>query len=507
MGFVKTAQPCPCGKSSDAYAINHDGSGKCFSCDKFFPSKGSSMEVASYDDIKQTFRGISPATFKKYGVTYGLGEDGKPVTVNFPYGNGHTKIRFLADKQFKTAGEIERNTGYLFGMDKFPKNSSKAITITEGEFDAMAAFEIFGGRYPVVSVSSAGAAYKDISQDIDYLNTYDKIYLCFDSDEPGQKALQKVAGLFDFNKVYHVKMDQFKDANDYLRNHKKDDFIKEWWAAKRFLPEGVISSYSEFDEIIDAASDVESVSYPFETLNDMTYGIRTGEVVLLTALEGVGKTEIVRSIEHHLLKTTENSIGVIHLEESKSRILKGFAGYELKVPAHLPDTTVSNEDIKKALRQATGSDERLHIYTHFGSDDPDIILNTIRFMVGPCKCKYVFLDHITMAVTGLEEQDERRVLDYLSTQLATMAEDLDFALILVSHVNDEGKTRGSRNISKVASTWIHLDRDITSDSLQVRNTTDLTIRKNRFAGQTGPAGSLLFDAGTFMLEEQMDLPH
>jgi hypothetical protein len=68
---------------------------------------------------------------------------------------------------------------------------------------------------------------------------------------------------------------------------------------------------------------------------------------------------------------------------------------------------------------------------------------------------------------------------------------------MVSHVNDEGLTRGSRNISKTAATWVHLDRDVKAGS----NVTRLNLNKNRFGAKTGPAGELLFDPSTFMITE------
>src|SRR5690606_15513952 len=158
-------------------------------------------------------------------------------------------------------------------------------------------------------------------------------------------------------------------------------------------------------------------------------------------------------------------------------------------PIHLPDYAVPKEEIKETLRKVAKRDDRIHIYSHFGSDDPDVILSTIRFMAGSCNCKYIFLDHITMVVTGLAGEDERRALDYISTRLAMMVEELDFTMFLISHVNDEGQTRGSRNIGKVADLRIDLNRDIKAESEEIRNTTYLTISKNRFAGKTGPAGT------------------
>jgi twinkle protein len=219
------------------------------------------------------------------------------------------------------------------------------------------------------------------------------------------------------------------------------------------------------------------------------------------ALEGVGKTEIVGAMEYHVLKETDVNVGIIHLEEGEKRAIQRLAGYELAVPAHLPESELAKEDVLRAYEAACKRDSRVHLYSHFGSDDPDVILDTVRFMASVCGCKIIFLDHITMVVTGHETDDERRKLDYISTRLAMMAKELNFSLVLVSHVNDDGKTRGSRNISKVAHAHLHLDRDIEAAVMSDRNTTALTIRKNRFAGHTGPAGFLHFDPKTYKIQE------
>jgi twinkle protein len=499
--LINPHQPCPDCGSSDALS-EYDDHTYCFSCTAYH---GRETRILDNNWTYQyvPLRGITAETMKFFDAKCKVVGD-EPKELDFKYGNGRTKTRILP-KKFTFSGELNSDTGFLYGRDKFSLGCAKAVTVVEGELDALSVFQMLGSKYPVVSVSSSSSARSDCTRDFDFLNSFEHIYLAFDSDEPGQKAKHAVASLFDFNKVYDVKLD-LKDPNEYLQSGKVKEFVSAWWAAKRFLPEGVVSSFSEIDNIIDTDEKKESVPYPFPKLNEQTYGIRTGEVILLKAQEGIGKTEIIRAIEYHLLKTTDANIGILHLEEDKGRTLKGLAGYELETPVHLPDSQVSKDDIKKALRSALKRDERVHIYTHFGSDDPDVILNTIRFMAGPCGCKYIFLDHITMVVTGLLGDDERRALDYISTRLAMMVKELDFCLFMISHVNDEGQTRGSRNIGKVAHLTVSLDRNLLSDIADVRNTTVLTVEKNRFASQTGPSSRLKFNPDTFMIAEEVMLP-
>lgn len=508
--FVVVHQPCPLCGSTDAAAFHEDGSGFCFSCNKTInnspPKREDMTDTKVLQKVLKPFRSISPATYDFYGVRQAV-EEGKDPYLVFTRPDNGVLNRNMSKKEFWFTGERDETKNPLFGSDRFGPGSAKAITISEGYLDALSTFEMLGSKYPSVAVQSASSAKAEAAKAFEYLNSFEKIYLAFDGDAPGKEAAKKVAMLFDFNKVNVLDLSDLKDPNGYHMEGKAREFEKLWWNAKRFLPEGILSSFGDFDKVIDDDSEKPSVAYPWQTLQAMTYGIRTGEMVLLTAQEGIGKTEFFRALEYHLLKTTDANIGFLHLEDGKARTLKGLAGYELKRPVHLPEFAVSKEELKANVRKAATRDERIHIYSHFGSDDPDDLLGTIRFLAGACECKYIFLDHITLVVSGLQGEDERKALDYISTRLAMMVEELDFTLFIISHVNDEGQTRGSRNIGKVADLRIDLHRDILSEIEAERNKTYLTISKNRFAGKTGRASCLVFNPETYMISEaDNDIP-
>lgn len=483
-----------CG-SSDAKCIYEDGHGYCFSCNDYFPAEDTLDDIFTYEFLP--WRNVSKSTMTKYNVKTKINNEGKPVSIGFEYPNGSYKVRQLDKKAFHTVGN--RDKCGLFGRNVFSAGNGKYITITEGEIDALSLHQVLGT--PVVSVQSASSARSDCALERSYLNSFDRIYLCFDGDEAGRRATQEVARLFDFNRVYEIKMVRHKDANAYLVAGDVEELRGLWHNAKRYLPSWVISSNQEFEKILNEV-DPKGVPYPFPTLTYMTYGIRTGESVLLTAKTGVGKTELMHHILHQVLKETDDNVGAIFLEEPKKRLLQSLAGLEIGKPVHLPDCISQPGEVYGALTKLVRRDDRLHVYSHFGSDDPEVLLDTIRFLVSARDVRYIFLDHISMAVSGLGGEDERRALDYLCTRLEMMVKELDFALIFVSHVNDFNQTRGSRYIAMVADIQIHAERDYTNPDRLIANTTTLTITKpSRFSGRAGPAGTLFFNSDTHTLSE------
>lgn len=506
---VVEKKQCPeCAKhgrdtAGDNLAVYDDGHTHCFAC-----SYHTGGDDGSSVDSQHTFqylshRGIDQSIFRKYAAKTRVDGDGRPIAIEYPERNGSFHVRNLLKEGPKTYHKGEYKAG-CFGIDRFIPGSHRHVVITEGYEDALSLQMVL--RCPCVSVHSSGSAVADCIADRPALNAYDRIYLAFDGDEQGRDAAAAVAKLFDYSKVYQIKFPggNRKDANDFVQHGEYDAVTALFDNAKKFLPDNIQSELQVFRNILFEAPK-SGVSYGIPTLDFMTYGIRTGESVLVTAQEGVGKTEVMHKIMYSILKEhPDAAVAGIFLEEPKKRLLQALAGIHLQRPVHLPDCGVTDAEVYDAVKEVVRKDDRLHIYSHFGSDDPEHILDTIRFLVSARGCRYVFLDHITMVVSGLGGDNERRALDYLSTRLEMLVKELDFALVVVSHVNDDGLTRGSRNISKIADIRIDLTRDIKSSDPIIRRTTHLMVAKNRFCGRTGPAGQLLFDPATYTLNEESD---
>lgn len=506
--WVKTQQPCPCGGSSDAYSIDVNGNGYCYGkCGGTF-FRGEQPE--DIDKTKYTLefyahRGISQRIFEKFNVQTKFYE-GLPLEVAFIYPNAAIKIRGITQKTFRSVGDISKT--HLFGKNVFDKGSKKVLTITEGEYDTLAVAQIIGDETAVVSVRNAASAKNDCTAEYDYINSFDKIIINFDNDEAGQNAARKVASLFDFKKVYNLSLAKYKDANKYLEEDAAKEYYEAWKGVKRYTPDNLLSTMSEFKEALKNKREKKLSDYPFQQLQAMLFGIHEAEVVVIKAPEGVGKTEFFRALENHVLKTTKHPVGLIHLEEDNGTTLRAMAGYFSEQRVLDPENPVEDEEVLKILQNIMGDQEnRFVLHSSFDVEDEDAFIDNVRFMVAACGSKVIFFDHISWLATGTSDKgdDERKRLDRISQRLKLLAKELGFALIMISHVNDDGLTRGSRNISKVANTVISLMRDKTSTDEQERLKTYILVEKARLIGsKEGPAGFGIYDDETLMLRDPLE---
>ena len=290
-------------------------------------------------------RRINQATAQRYGVTVEYGTDGQIVKHHYPYHDKDTgavtgtKVRIVENKSFYATGGFENAA--LFGQQAF-KGGGKYITITEGEADALAVNEMFDGKWPVVSIrSGAAGATKDIKANLEWLESFENVVICFDSDKAGQEAARSVLDLFTPNKAKNVEL-SMKDAGDMLKARKVQDFVKEWWNAKAYRPDGIVAGNETWDMIIKQ-SNVKSIDYPWSCLNEYTHGFRRQELVTITSGSGMGKSQIVRELEHYLLGATDDNIGILALEEDIPKTALGIMSIEANKQLHLDKTVTQDE--------------------------------------------------------------------------------------------------------------------------------------------------------------------
>lgn len=536
MAFVETNLPCPKCDSSDAYGIDSNGWGHCFSCganvkegdehtspsvnervitNRVIPMQPRTSNTEPYSASQGLIykpmldRKLNANTLEHYDVGF-RGSD-----LVFSYANGDAaKVRIGGNKDFRIEGNWKDNPT-LFGQERFSEGG-KFVIVTEGEIDAMSAYQMMDSRTPCVSVrNGAQSALKDCKANFSYLDSFETVVFCFDNDPAGQEAVDKCAELFSHKAKVMKIANGFKDANDYLKDNKKDKFVDAFWRAERWTPDGVIDMASLYDEVMKPLAKAEA-DYPFEGLNKLTYGLRYQELVTVTAGSGLGKSQFLREMVWHLIQTTNENIGLIFLEEGERKTGLSLMSLAADKPLHLPDTEASQKEKDDAFQSTLGTG-RIFGLTKFGSSDIDTIVNRVRHFAKAMDCKYVFLDHISIVVSAQSNGDERKAIDEIMTKLRMLVQETGISLICVSHLkrpenkgHEEGaatslaQLRGSGSIAQLSDMVLGLERNGQAEDESQRNTTRVRVLKNRFSGITGPACNLLYSHETGRMSETFE---
>lgn len=510
-------QPCPdvlnCG-SSDAYNYIPGQGGRCHSCGKSFksteeeamtntppPKPNNYLSSLVVMDSYTEYRGVHPNVLKYYGVSDYCDSSGKAIGHVYPYPEGqkyrqHPK-RFLADPLFKT--------DLLFGMDKFNAGHTGSCIITEGELDALSAAQMFNLKTPCVSLPSATPSDKLFSNPkvLDWLSAFTKIYCSFDSDGKSDAVLARLASMFP-NRVFEMKHDVHKDANEFLTSGSKGSYVLSFQQASKYMPDNVWNGSEDFLGILRADGYGESLPTGIQALDDRLEGLMKGYLTVIQAPEGIGKTEVCRFIEYNILTNNPDTpIAIMHLEESNQRALLGLVSYRLGLnitrKSLIPDDLMPT--VEAAVVELTNNGN-LYLFNMAESDDPLGIIDKIRLLAVGHGVEYFFFEPIQdLAYSRVDNTTIEQFLSGLVTRLALLARELNISITTVAHENDDGAIRDCRMIGKRAGVTIKLARDKQSEDEVLRNTTVITIQKNRPTSYTGHGASVFFDAETFRLEE------
>ena len=182
---------------------------------------------------------------------------------------------------------------------------------------------------------------------------------------------------------------------------------------------------------------------------------------------------------------------------------------QLRKSVYNPDM-VNEIETRSAFERVFG-DERLILLDHAGSVSDSSLIEKIEYMA-LMGCKYLVLDHITIAVSeGSEGLSGNEAVDKIMSDLLKIVKRHNIWLGLISHLRkaqggtksfEEGKLasiddiKGSGSIKQISFDIISFARNLIAEDETERNIIKFRVLKSRFTGLTGNAGSALYDRST-----------
>jgi twinkle protein len=516
-------EPCPeCGSRNNVGRYS-DGHAHCFTPSCSFHERADGVERGPSRPMSTSFtpidyevlgipkRGLSEQTCRFWD--YGIGEFNDKPAHFAHYRDPKTreliaqKIR-LATKDFPVL-KASGTKLPLFGQHLW-RGDRRSLIITEGELDAMSVSQVQQHKYPVVSLSGgAGNAVNDIKRHYEWLCEFDKIVLMFDDDQPGRDAAEMCAELLPVGKAFIASIDGYKDANEALVDGKPSAITSAFWNAKPYQPEGIFTLDDIEDEVM---APVEmGKAWFLDTLTDLTFGRRDGEVYYFGAGTGVGKTDLfTQQIAYDVLDLNIKT-ACIYLEQPPSETGKRIAGKAAGKQFHIPDGSWEQDDLRVAfdLLKSTGN---LFLGGNFASASWDQIKSRIRYMAVSLGVKHFYLDHLTALA---DPSKERESLEIITKELALLAQELKVIIHVISHLaTPEGKPheeggrvmlrhfKGSRAIGFWAFFAFGLERNPQHEDPEIAQQTTLRCLKDRYTGRaTGKCITLSYDTKAGLISE------
>lgn len=490
---------------------------------------------------------------KIYNVRVGLGIDGKTARHYYPVHDRKTgewkgaKCRTLP-KDFKY-GHLGWMWGenLMFGQaqtDTVMNSGARMDTLllVGGECDVMASQQMLldskvgtqwaGVLSHVWSPTKGENALSEILLNKDQINRFKKIVVGFDDDEVGRKLNREVCKLFR-GKVSKLQYPAgCKDANDCLKQGRAAEFVDAWWNPVDVFEGGKLSSLNKYREKAKIMPTM-GLSWPWPSMNKVTYGIRPYYLSVWGMGTGVGKTKATKEVVFHLAYTQDTPVVVIYLEEQADKTLRSFAGTlinkDLTAPPcndkDDPDYDVSRdytEEEANAAIDALCDDGKIMIGDLEGRKDVASVMEVIEEAIA-LGFKHFVLDNLTaFEHKGKDGKDANKTdaIDETMRRLGTFKDENDVFIMLISHLKkpygdrkpfEEGGRvsitdfRGAGSIIFWADDVWAGSRNTTAESMSEKCLTIYENLKNRSVGHKAGSKvyvSLNLDTGRLLETDQ-----
>lgn len=561
-------EPCPeCG-SKDNVAVYCDKEGyeskHCFGCGYTVPSKQflngkESMNQDCHDEVEEKdiedfitreevlsiqqktkrecngYRGIHDDVKKFFGVRTEFDDNDEVVATYYPVTTGYRLSGYKRrrhPKLFDSVGYVKSKSD-LFGQYRYKDmTEGKTVLIVGGEADTEAAYQMLKDYYvsrgwdyePVVVSAVVGeqSTPRQLANNYDFLNKFQKIIVGLDNDKAGKEAAEKCVKRLPKGKVFIATWSKGKDPNEMLLKGESKAFLTDFYNAKQYVPVGVLASSDIYQKMLEQSYQ-EKIALPpvFSKLNEMLGGgLSLNHIYTCSGVTGGGKTSLTNEMIYHWIFSSPYKVGVVSLELNASQYGEVLLSRHMRqrLAKLTPEEKIKllqsdrvREYAKELFEKEDGSprfylvDDRDSSFEQFKS--------VVEQMIISSDVKLIVIDPWTdIGIDGLSIDEQAVAMKWVKSMIKSHG----CTFFLINHVRKsqsgqkdqssggmitESDIMGSSSVMKSSSANILLVRDKLAEDHVDRNTTSLFLSKNRLLSDTGPAGKIYYDTDTHTLHD------
>lgn len=422
-------------------------------------------------------RSIPPATCEKYR-TYGTTT---PLQViHFYYSPlGITPCGYKIRTGGWTTGEktvrwFDGSERSLFGLHLW-EGQTEDVYLCEGETDAMAldanlpsGLKLGYGGEPTPKQLQA---WLDTIANI--TGSDGTLYLCFDSDEKGERYTEQVKAAWRGKLAILVLPQGIKDIAEAI----KKEIGYRWDEYEYEIPPNIITG----DALLPTPDEAQRkyLTTGYEELDSIIGGYGGGDMIVIAGSPKAGKSTFVADMTVKFL-VNHGKVLYIPLELSAKETTMILGAVHVGVP-------IEELAPERLMESMTALVPNLFMAKHFGHleiDTLDAMLKAIPHM----GIKMLVVDHITAAATSFTEGLTTRLLDAMLSLIQARINEYSIPAIVVTHTNASGgntdthsvtSLRGSMSLAQLASVVLGVRR------LEQGLTEVYTITPCRHSGKQG----------------------
>jgi KaiC/GvpD/RAD55 family RecA-like ATPase/5S rRNA maturation endonuclease (ribonuclease M5) len=417
--------------------------------------------------------GFGEEEIKRFRLGLKVAKD-KTGWLVLPYFNGETltnvKYRTLppAEKTFRREKDMESS---LYQSGNFDTDYDYCVLV-EGETDT-----ISGRRLGIPNVFGNTVGARGFKAEWkDFLEQFERVYLVYDPDVPGQEGAKKMAKRIGLNRCYNIKLPVSEDATDNdlkemdltwfvkkgLLNNQK--FLKLMENADQFdiedvQPLGKVLRNLQYQLLREPTLETKGLRTQYERLNKLMGDFQPGDLIVLSGTAKTGKT----TFGLNWLNYWAMELGIPSLMYCLEMMPERMAQKQVSLLRLVEREHITYEDLVYIEMKHSKAP---FYYAHSFQFDLETVLETIREAHHRYGIEVALFDHLHFLIRDSENVAAKVGVAVRAFKM--LAEELAIPIILVCQPKKiQGKNvrptrddlRDSSSIGQDADTVVILHRD------------------------------------------------
>ena len=217
---------------------------------------------------------------------------------------------------------------------------------------------------------------------------------------------------------------------------------------KDFVPihEILRRAQAKLEELAKSKKLITGLETGFYDFDKITTGFQPGELIILAARPGMGKTALALNMATYAATTTEKAVAIFNLEMPAEQLVNRIISAQGGIDAYKLQTGQMQERDWKRYNEAMNSlaETNLYIEDNSGVTVAEIKAKCRRLANMPKGLGLVVIDYLQLVTTGNRRIESRQVeVSEISRSLKTMALELGVPVIALSQLSRSAEKRES----------------------------------------------------------------
>ena len=268
---------------------------------------------------------------------------------------------------------------------------------------------------------------------------------------------------------------------EIAENNEKRDFTH--------IRDVILQTYERLHELETAGEDALGLKTGFSDLDKCIVGFGKGDLIIVGARPGVGKTSFCLNLASSIAKRSRKAVCIFSLEMSCEQLVSRMLASEAMIDSYRLRTGKLEKDDWEKLANAASEFSETEIYI---DDTTDVSITAMKAKLRRIKnLGLVVIDYLQLMESDKKRKDGNRVneISEISRGLKILAKELNVPVITCSQLSrgteKEKKRpvlsdlRDSGSIEQDADMVIFLSRDYYKEDPEKANLVDVIVAKNR----------------------------